>query len=114
SPLERRIVTELHEYFARGFEAYLRGEDQQAFAIAPSTELRSVFARFRAWLVALYQTLTDLRVSLTPEVRGVMDRLLATEQEIATAEAEGEIAPLFLDADTAGMSEAEFATYRAT
>src|SRR5699024_5303851 len=113
-PLESRIVTEMHEYWARGFEAYLRGEDTAEFAIAPSSELRAAFARFRAWLVALYQSLAELRVNLTPEVRAVMDRLLATEQEIAAAEAEGEVAALFTDAEAAGMSEAEFATYRKT
>ena len=59
-----------HEQFARGFEAYLM-EGQ-----APSPELRSIFARVRAWLVQVYRSLGTLRVELSPEVRGVMDRLL--------------------------------------
>jgi hypothetical protein len=86
------IGVEQHEQWARGIEAYLRDGK------APSAALRSVFAKFRTWLINIYQSLTQLHVNLSPEVRQVMDRLLATDTEIETAEREAEIAPLFTDA----------------
>jgi len=97
-----------HEQFARGFEAYLREGK------APSPALRAVFAKFRAWLVAIYRTLARLEVELTDEVRAVMDRLVATEEEIAAAEQEAEVTALFADAASAGMTDVEFAAYRQT
>ena len=69
-----------HEKFARGFEAYLMEGK------APTAELQGLFSRFRAWLLHVYQSLTRLNVDLTPEVRGVMDRLLASEDAITQAE----------------------------
>lgn len=100
------IGTEQHEQWARGFEAYLMEGN------APSADLRSVFARFRAWLVGIYRTLSSLNVELTDEVRGVMDRLVATDQEIADARDEAGYRPLFTDAAAAGMSDAEYAAYQ--
>lgn len=80
---------ESHEKFARGFEAYLfEGR-------APSVELRGIFQRFRSWLVNVYQSLKALNVTLTDEVRGVMDRMVATQQEIETAEAARSMGMLF-------------------
>src|SRR6185295_1802096 len=93
------IGVEQHETFARAFEAYLfEGK-------APSAELRGAFARFRAWLVGIYRSLRNLNVELTDPVREAFDRMLATDQAIAAAEEEGKVAPLFLDAKTAGMTE---------
>jgi len=69
-----------HEMFARGFEAYLfEGK-------APSIELKSVFSRIRAWMISIYKSIRGLKVNLTPEVRQVMDRLLATDDQIKVAE----------------------------
>jgi hypothetical protein len=78
-----------HERFARGFEAYLFSGK------APSIELRGLFSRFRAWLINVYREITALNVTLTDEVRGVMDRMLATNDEILQAEAARGYAPLF-------------------
>jgi len=101
-----KITVDQHEQWARGFEAYLlEGK-------APSTELRGVFARFAAWLGAIYKSVKNLRVELTPEVRGVFDRLLATQEEIADASAKIGDDPIFADAKAAGMSDADFATYQ--
>jgi hypothetical protein len=58
-----QIGVEQHEQFARGFEAYLMEGK------APTPELQSVFARFRAWLMAVYKRLSALNVDLTDEVR---------------------------------------------
>lgn len=99
------IRREHHEKWARGFEAYaMEGK-------APSVALRRAFARFRAWLVALYRELARLNVDLTDDVRRVMDRMLATDEAIAAAEYEAGVAPLFADAATAGMTERQFAAY---
>lgn len=78
-----------HEKFARGFEAYLfEGK-------APSVELRSIFQRFRAWLLNVYKKISSLDVRLTPEVRSVMDRMLATADEIQSTEAANSMGMLF-------------------
>lgn len=69
-----------HEQWAQGFEKYLfEGK-------APSQPLRNAFARFRVWLISVYKTMTNIGVELSDEIRGVMDRMLATDEEIALAE----------------------------
>lgn len=68
-----------HEKFARGYEAYLREGK------APSPALSDLFARFRTWLIAIYRSLRQLDIELTDEVRGVYDRLLATDTQVAAA-----------------------------
>jgi hypothetical protein len=99
------ITAKQHEQFARGIEAYfMEGK-------APSAELRGVFARFRAWLIAIYTTLSNLHVRLNDDVRAVMDRLFATQEEIRIAQEENEVLPMFIDAKAVGMSEVEFAAY---
>lgn len=84
-----QIATEHHEQWARGFEAYLMEGK------APTPELRSLFARFKMWLIEVYKGITNLGVELTPEVRGVMDRLVATQQEIERANQELKTEPMF-------------------
>lgn len=70
-----------HEQWARGFEAYVREGN------APSTALQRVFALFKRWLTYLYKSAEELGVTLTPEVRGVFSRLLASDEAIAEAQA---------------------------
>lgn len=70
----------MHEYFARGFEAYLMEGK------APTPSLRSAFARIKGWMTAIYRVISTLRVNLSPEIRGVFDRLVASEDEIDAAE----------------------------
>ena len=97
------IAKNSHEQFARGMEAYMREGK------APSKALEGVFARFKDWLVRIYKNINDLNVELTPEVRGVMDRLLATDEAIKEArESQGYETPLL---DKAGMTEAEYTAY---
>ena len=70
----------MHEKFAEGFEKYLlEGR-------APSIELQPLFSRVRAWMTRVYKSLKNIGIELTPEVRGVMDRMLASEDEIQRAE----------------------------
>jgi len=101
-----KITVEQNEKFARGFEAYLFEGN------APSQELRGVFQRFKVWLKAVYSSLKSLNVELSDEVRGVFDRLLATDEEIAAAENEQNVKPIFTTAEEAGMSPAVFEAYR--
>ena len=96
-----------HEQLARGFEAYIMEGK------APSLEMRSVFQRMKAWMLRVYQNLTQLNVQLSDEVRGVFDRLLASDEEIALAEQNRSMALLFDDPEAAGMSAEEFADYHA-
>lgn len=99
------IRVEHHEQFARAFEAYaMEGK-------APSAALGSVFQRFKAWLLSIYRTVAALRTPLNDEVRGVMDRLLATDEELAAARDQVGERRLFATAEQAGMTDAEFAGY---
>lgn len=97
---------EQHETWARGFEAYAMEGN------APSLELASAFSRFKAWLVRIYRDLRGLNVKLTDEVREVMDRMLATDQEIATVRDALEMGPMFADPKAAGMTAAEWTPYK--
>lgn len=100
------LSVDQHEQFARGFEKYL-GEGK-----APSVELQGAFARFKSWIVGVYKDLARLNVQLSDEVRGVFDRLLASDEAIAEAEQVGQVAAMFEDAAKAGMSDAEWAAYQ--
>jgi hypothetical protein len=95
-----------HEWIARAMEGYVRE------GRAPSLELRSAFARMSAWLLDIYKTLRRLNVELTPDVRGIFDRMLASDAAIAEAEREAHVTPLFTDAAHAGLSPLEFASYQ--
>ena len=73
--------TEVHEKFAETFEAYMfTGK-------APSNALRTVFARFRSFMAAVYKNMgrflgINQRADLNPEITAVMDRMLATQEAI--------------------------------
>ncbi|GHU00144.1 hypothetical protein FACS1894186_0010 [Alphaproteobacteria bacterium] len=75
-----RLTREQEEKVARAGEAYLREGK------APSLALRQVFARFRRWLVSVYKSVKQLQIVLDDDIRGVFDRLLATEEEISVYE----------------------------
>lgn len=93
-----------HERFAEGFEAYLfKGE-------APNVEMQGLFSKFRAWLIAVYK---NLKQTFSPEVRAVVDRMIASDMQIAQAEAVRNMAPIFATAEQAGMTAEEFADYHA-
>jgi hypothetical protein len=70
------IPTDTHETFARTGEAYFRE------GRAPSPQLVGILNQFRDWLRAIYRSLRQLDVEMTPEIRGVFDRLLASDEEI--------------------------------
>lgn len=77
------IGVDAHEKFARmAVEYFRRGK-------APSRELQSVFRMFGRWLASIYRgvrRMLDLE-DVSPEVEKAMARLMATEEDIADAEA---------------------------
>ena len=103
-PVENGVIpVEAHEMWARGVEQYLMEGK------APVPALRSIFEQFRAWLVGIYRTVKALRSPLTPEIRRVIDRLIATDDDIALAGQEQSVAPLL---DGTDMSASEFEAYK--
>ena len=103
-----QITDAHHEQFARGFEAYLMEGN------APSIGLQAAFSRFRSWLIGVYRQLRNLNVELTPDVRKVFDRMLATERQMFEVEQREKVRPMFLTPEIAGMEAGEFAMYRGT
>jgi GGDEF domain-containing protein len=71
-----KLTTEQHEKWARGFERYLHEGK------APSAKLKAAFSAFKLWLKGIYRTFAGHNVELNDEIRGVFDRLLATDREI--------------------------------
>lgn len=97
---------EHHEKFARGFEAYLfEGK-------SPSLELQTMFQRFRDWLVNIYRELRNLNVQLTPEVRQVFDRMLASDEQIRQAQVARSYAPVFNSIEESGLTPREWEEYQ--
>ena len=64
------------ERFARAFEEYLREGK------APKESLKSVFSRFKNWLLKIYKDIKTIGAEPSKEVKAVMDRMLATQEEI--------------------------------
>jgi hypothetical protein len=64
----------LQEKFARGFEAYLREGK------APTTELQTVFDKFREWLLELYKNIKDLNIVINDDMRKFFDDMLTGQQ----------------------------------
>jgi len=66
----------MQERFARGFERYI------AEGKAPTQALQSTFRKFKSWLVSIYRDLKNLGKEPPEDVKRVMDRMLATNDEI--------------------------------
>jgi len=82
------LTVDQHEMLARGWEGYfMEGK-------APSVELEGVFQRIKRWFLRIYRDIKALNVELTDEVRGVFDRMLATQEEIEDAAAQAELVDL--------------------
>ena len=71
--------TQAQEMFARSWEAYLME------GIAPTPELRGIFAKLKRWLIDIYKDAIALDVALSDDVRSIFDHLLMTEDEIEAA-----------------------------
>ena len=92
---------EHHEKFARGMEAYLfEGK-------APNEALRGVFSRVARLLKRIYRSLLNLNVELSDDIRGVFDRLLVSDGQIAeTSYINGATLLFAEDAEFQAMDEA--------
>lgn len=101
------IPVAAHELFARSWERYLMEGK------SPKTSLNSVFRKFARWLSSIYRKVKNLNAPITPEVREVMDRMLATQEQIELAAQERELRLMFDDAVAAGMTEQEAKRYAA-
>lgn len=99
-----------HEKLARGFEQYAME------GTAPTLELSRVFAKLRSFMLSAYKSLKQFfersgEPGLTPEVRQVFDRMLASEDAINKAQAVRGMMPMFASMEEAGMSVDEYAEY---
>lgn len=86
-----------HEKWAESFEKYLfEGK-------APAPELNDMFNTFQSWLVSVYKTIEKIypKLQLTDSIRGVFDRMIASEEELDRARAQSGANPQFMD--TAGV-----------
>jgi DNA-directed RNA polymerase subunit K/omega len=103
TPLAGR--TPVHEKYAEATEKYfMEGK-------APVPELQALFDRFKTWLLDVYKNLTALKVELTPEVRGVMDRMYAAHETVRTAEYNRKLVALFREKPEA-MTDQEWTAYQ--
>lgn len=93
----------MQEQWARAFETYLMEGK------SPNVELRSAFEKFRAWLISVYQKLAGLNVNVSDDLRRVFDRMLASDDEIASAQTNsGGANPLFPTAEAMGLTQEEY------
>lgn len=75
------IATPGHELWASSLENYfMQGQ-------APSMELRGVFAKFSAWLRAIYNAWRSMGVQPAEALYPVFDRLFATDEQMAEVQA---------------------------
>ena len=102
----RYLSVAMHEQFARGVENYF------ATGRAPSLALGSIFSQFKVWVGSVYNRFMKLDVQFSPEVTGVVDRLLASDEEITVVEGQYNMAPLLQTAEQAGMTPTQFSAYQ--
>jgi hypothetical protein len=102
--VDRKVNTGMQEQWARAYETYLMEGK------APSNALRSAFEAFSAWLLSVYRRVKgDLNVNVSDEMRGVFDRMLATDEEIAAvAEANSMDTMLASSAEALGIDQVEY------
>jgi len=103
-----QITREHHELWAESFEKYLyEGK-------APSMALQDAFNSFRRWLTDIWRRMRQSpdAIQLTDEIRGVMDRMLATDDEIKAARAVEQLQQTWLTAEAMGVSQEVFEVYR--
>jgi hypothetical protein len=101
--LDQAIYVGMHEQYARAYEAYLfEGK-------SPSDALSRLFDTFSSWLLSVYRKVTNLNVKIDDDIRGVFDRMLATDEEIAKAKAKENRPELIAKtAKELGITDAEY------
>ena len=112
-------MRKVHEAFAYNSEIYI------ATGNAPSLKMQTMFDQFAAWLRRVYKSIRDeLNVIyrqehgedlpiLTGEVRQVMDRMLASEEQIVQAQTVRGMSPFYQTQEASGMDDATWAAYQA-
>lgn len=91
-----------HEQWTRGFEQYLMEGK------APTSRLKEAFARFRDWLIEIYKSATALNVTLSDDVRKVMDNMLTVKESEPRQSPTGDGVPpprASIGEDSAGNSD---------
>ena len=99
------FTVDQQEQWAQSFEKYMETGK------APSVELRTSFERLRKWIVNVYRQFGSLNVELPQEVTEVMDRMLATDDQIAIAKADQGMGQM-LTSKPANMTEEAWSAYR--
>ena len=110
---------EYHEAFAYNFELYLFEKK------APNKKLQKLFTRFSNFIKKIYEQVStklneayrretgkDLPI-LTKDVRSVMDRMLATDEQIVQANLIYDLRAMYQTQEQSGMSNKEWAEYTA-
>lgn len=102
-----QLTTEMHEKFADGLLLYLKEGK------ALTADMRTTLRDTAKWFTKLGDTLISAKVEMNDELRGIFDRLIASDKEIEAAKMElpGRI---FSTAEQAGMTDREFAAYQET
>lgn len=107
-----------HEAWAYNVEIYF------SEGKAPSIALEGVFARYAKWLGKIYTNIRDELNAiyrkengkdlpmLTGEIRQVMDRVLASQQQIEHAAAVRNMVPMYQTQEQSGMNDMEWKEYQ--
>ena len=97
----------MHELFAEGFESYLLE------GTAPNPEMRTVFGRFKKWLMDIYARATKQPRPISREVRKLYDLMFVTQQQAQDTETRLGLQAMFkaADAKKLGMTDAEVQAY---
>lgn len=99
----------MHELFAEGFESYLLE------GVSPNAEMKTIFGRFKKWLMDIYAQATRQPHPISPEVRKLYDLMFATEQQAMETQQKLGMRALF-DGEIGkrlGMTDEEMAAYNA-
>lgn len=99
----------MHELFAEGFESYLLE------GVSPNAEMKTIFGRFKKWLMDIYAQATRQPHPISPEVRKLYDLMFATEQQAMETQQKLGMRALF-DGEIGkrlGMTDEELAAYTA-
>ena len=118
SKLSLKEKRKYHEAFAYNYEIYLT--EKKA---APSVKLQEIFIKFGDYVRKLYRSIVDdlsktykeengvdLPV-LTDEVRAVMDRMIASEDQIKQSQQIYAMKPMFETQEQSGMDDATWNEY---
>jgi hypothetical protein len=99
------LTTDQQEKWAQGFEAYIMDGK------FPTEELRGAFERLKEWMLQIYKTFKRIGGKVNAEVRGVMDRILAVDEEIELATSEPGVYGMYEKVKGIGLTDKRSASY---